>query len=59
MQYLRGYKLMDPKNYNHSFVEEIQERGYLPKFNVSRWALISVIISLLLYVLKLNGIVIY
>jgi hypothetical protein len=29
MQYIRGYSLTDPKNYDHSFVREFAERFHL------------------------------
>lgn len=62
MQRLRGYRIYDPGNYQHSFVEELSERLGLirvPKKSVPMLLLICIIASAALYTLKLKGIILY
>ena len=61
MQWLRGYSIWDPKNYEHSFVEEVLERVNikLPREIITYLILGSVIIATVLYIMKLNGVVLY
>ncbi len=62
MQRMRGYSLWDPKNYDHSFVEELFARFHLKQIKneaVPGLLLICIALSGLFYFLKLNGIVLY
>ncbi|PIR03983.1 MAG: hypothetical protein COV59_02250 [Candidatus Magasanikbacteria bacterium CG11_big_fil_rev_8_21_14_0_20_39_34] len=62
MQYLRGYSMWDPKNYEHSFVEEMTTRfGRLRLANerIPLLLLICIILSAGLYLLKLEGVILY
>jgi hypothetical protein len=61
MQWLRGHSIWDPKNYEHSFVEELFEKLKLnlPEKTPRILLGICILLTASMYVLKLNGIVLY
>lgn len=61
-QKLRGHSIWSPQNYEHSFVEELSQRFNLipiPKKVIPLLPLGCVILSGILYILKLRGVVLY
>ncbi len=62
MQWLRGYSLFDKNNYEHSFVVEVFERFALKNVrpSVIPWMLLMcIVLTAILYVLKLRGIILW
>lgn len=62
MQKLRGYSLFDPRNYHHSFTEELFRHlkiHSISKRSVPGMLLVCIILSGILFILKQNGVVLW